>query len=290
MFANSASVSAMWFRAPSVHGSYSVMSSENHGRPATVLANSVSLDAMLPTPSRAIDSLAAVTPSATHGIRASVSARLGSRIHTAVIASAAVEWNVSGGFSNHEMRLDSCEAAISRAGGVGVLVGGIGVAVGTGDGVDVGGIGVAVGDGVLVGGTGVAVGDGVLVGGIGVAVGVGVLVGGTGVAVGDGVLVGGTGVAVGDGVLVGGTGVAVGDGVLVGGTGVAVPVGHGVALGWGAATAARGGSVGVAVGVGETGASPQAIAATTTSPANMHAQSADERLEALLPRMITSYL
>ena len=84
-----------------------------------------------------------------------------------VIASAAVEWNVSGGFSNHEKSLDSCEAAVSRAVGVGVLVGGTGVAV-------------EVGKGVLVGGTGV----GVFVGGIGVAVGVG---DGVGVAVGTGV-------------------------------------------------------------------------------------------------------
>ena len=119
---------------------------------------------------------------------------------------------------------------------------------------------------------------------------VGVLVGGTGVAVGVGVLVGGTGVgvAVGSGVLVGRTGVAVGVGVLVGGTGVAVAVGDGVALGWGAATAARGGSAGVAVG--ETGASPQAIAAAVAHAANMHAQSMDERLNALLPRIVTSYL
>ena len=124
---------------------------------------------------------------------------------------------------------------------------------------------------------------GVLVGGIGVAVAVGV---------GDGVLVGGTGVgvAVGDGVLVGGTGVAVGVCVLVGGTGVAVAVGDGVALGWGTATAARGRSSGTAVGVGETGASPQAIAAAVAHAANMHAQSMDERLNALLPRIVTSYL
>ncbi len=94
---------------------------------------------------------------------------------------------MSGGFPNHEMSMDSCEAAISRAVGVGVLVGGTGVGVlvgGTGVGVFVGGTGVAVGDG-----------DGVFVGGTGVAVGVG-----------DGVFVGGTGVAVGDGVGVGGTG------------------------------------------------------------------------------------
>ena len=134
-----------------------------------------------------------------------------------------------------------------------------------------------------VGGTGVAV-----------AVGIGVLVGDTGVAVavGDGVLVGGIGVAVGVGVLVGGTGVAVavGVGVLVGGTGVAVAVGGGVALGWGAATAARGGSSGAGVWVGETGSSPQATAATATPTANMHAQSMDERLDALLASLVMSCL
>ena len=85
---------------------------------------------------------------------------------------------------------------------------------------------------------------------------------------------------------------AVGVGVLVGGTGVAVAVavGGGVALGWGAASAARGGSSGAAVGVGETGVSPQAITAAVAHAANMHAQSMDERLNALLPRMVTSYL
>ena len=183
-----------------------------------------------------------------------------------------MEWVVSRGLSNHGMISDNCEAAISRAVGVGVFVGGSGVFVG-GIGVAVGGIGVAVG------GTSVAV-----------AVGVGVFVGGTGVAVavGDGVLVGGTGVAVAVGVLVGGTGVAVG--VLVGGTGVGVAVDDGVARGSGAASAARGGSSGAAVWVGETGESPQATAATATPTANMHAQSMDERLDALLASLIMSCL
>jgi hypothetical protein len=105
---------------------------------------------------------------------------------------------------------------------------------GCGSGVLVGGIGVAVGEtGVLVGGAGVAVGAAVFVGvaGAGVLVGVGVLVAGTAVFVG--VFVGGRGVLV--GVLVGiavlvAVGVGVGGGVLVGagvsvGTCVAVDVG-----------------------------------------------------------------
>ena len=128
MVDRSVSVSAMLFRAPIAHRSSSAMPSENHGRPATVLANSVSLDAMLRTRSRAIDS-PSVTPSATHGIRASASARSESWIHTVVSTPAAVEWNVSGGFSNHGMISDNCEAADSRAVGVGVLVCGIVVAV-----------------------------------------------------------------------------------------------------------------------------------------------------------------
>ena len=133
---------------------------------------------------------------------------------------------------------------------------------------------------------------------VAVCIGVAVLVGGTGVGVtvGDGVLVGGTGVAVavgvGDGVFVGGTGVgvAVDDAVLVGGTGVGVAVGDGVARGWGAATAARGGSSGARVWVGETGSSPQAIAAAVAHAAIMHAQSMDERLDALLASLIMSCL
>ena len=89
------------------------------------------------------------------------------------------------------MSLDSCEAATSRAVGVGVLVGGTGVSV-------------------LVGGTGVAVGvgDGVLVCGTGVAVGVG-----------DGVFVGGGGVGVGSGAGAASGGGSSGAAVGVGGTG-----------------------------------------------------------------------
>lgn len=141
------------------------------------------------------------------------------------------------------MNLDSCEAAISRAVGVGVLVGGTGV-------------------GVLVGGTGVAVG-------VGDSVGVAV---GTGVWVGVGVFVGGTGVAVG-----------VGDGVLVDsiGVAVAVAVGGGVGVGSGAVAASGGGSSGVVVAVGETDASPQAIAAAVMPTANRHAQRMDGCLDAL---------
>ena len=151
-------------------------------------------------------------------------------------------------------------AAASLVVGVGVLVGGTGVAVEVGKGVLVGGTEV----GVFVGGTGVTVGDGVFVGGTGVTVGVG-----------DGVLVG-------TGVLVGGTGVAVG--VFVGGIGVAV--GGGVGVGSGAGAASGGGSSGAAVGVGGTGSSPQAIDAAAMPTANRHAQRMDGHLDAVLPRLI----
>ena len=46
MFANSASAAAMLIRSPIAHCSSGVMPSVNQGRPATVLANSVSSDAM----------------------------------------------------------------------------------------------------------------------------------------------------------------------------------------------------------------------------------------------------
>ena len=110
------------------------------------------------------------------------------------------------------------------AAGIGVAVGGTGVAVGTAVGTDV-----AVGTGVDVGGLGVAVGMAV---GVRVAVGTGVAVAGRGVAVGMAV---GVCVAVGTGVAVAGTGVAVGMAV-----GADVAVGTGIAVG---------GAVGSGVGV-----------------------------------------
>ena len=118
------------------------------------------------------------------------------------------------------------------------VAGGTGVNVAAGMGVAVGGTGVAVGTAV---GANVAVGLGVAVAGLGVAVGMAV---GTDVAVGLGVAVAGRGVAVGMAV---GTDVAVGTGVAVAGLGVAVgmAVGTDVAVGTGVAV---GTAVGVAVG------------------------------------------